>query len=128
MRRGVRVIAWQGWSAYRAAMLRAMSRLLAILAVFLMPIGMSGAAAAEAVAAHGATSEHCSDRQKPDDASPSEAPDAQALHCAACSALPAADQPIAAAAIVPIAPGAMALANGFAGIEPEIATPPPRRS
>ena len=128
MRQGAQVIARQGWRAYRAAMLRAISRLLAILAVLMMPIGMSGAAAAEPVSAQGATSEHCADHQIPGDTAPNDAPDSQALHCAACSALPAADQPIAAGAIVPSALRALALADGFAGIEPEIATPPPRRS
>lgn len=99
-------------------------RLLALVAMMLMPLGMNGAAvAAPAAAASEAT--HCGGHEQ----EPSEAP-ASADHegCLACAALPALGHDAEAEALRSALPLLISAAHIFHGIEPEIATPPPRRA
>jgi hypothetical protein len=95
-------------------------RFLALIAVMLMPFGMAAAPAA----AHPApvvTGEHCADHQQ--------APAKQAIDCTlVCAALPATENPEHLAPSVPQGPRAIAFVDSFNGIDPEIATPPPKHS
>ena len=113
-------IACQGGRAYLASMASAVLRLVALVALMLMPLSMASApAAAQPVA--GAPAGHCDDHQKPADA-----PSAPQVHCTACTALPAIDVPAPIAELAPTMPMLIALAGFLAGIEPDIATPPPK--
>ena len=107
-------------------MTAALLRLLALLALVLMPFGMAGAPAMaqpmptqHAMASMG----HC-DEQRDQDEAPVSKMDCTAM----CTALPATDAPAPAPALQPIVPRTIAIAVPFAGIEPELATPPPRRA
>lgn len=110
---------------YRIRMRSALPRLLAILAVMLMPFGMA-AAPAESIhhqqMAKAMPMEHC-----PEPASAPQSNGALA-HCtmACAAALPAVDSPVfvshPVAQSIPHAPTMRTLL----GTEPEIATPPPR--
>ena len=107
-------------------MAAAILRLMALIALMLMPVGMAGAPAMAqpAPAEHGMAMDHC-------DGMPGEeqAPAPSKMDCAAmCVALPAADTPAPEATIKPTAPRTIAIGARFDGIVPEIATPPPRRS
>lgn len=113
-------------SAYGRRMRSVALRLLTFIAVLLMPLGMQ-AAPAETHHQHSTATvpmEHCPDGQ-------SNTKGSAALHSCtmACSAaLPAADLgPVAAEQPVPT-PAEPWFAPALAGIELEIATPPPRRS
>lgn len=103
-------------------MAAAILRLLALVALVLMPLGMGGAAAMARPAPAGhAMSGHCDEAPEQDRAP---APD---MDCTAmCTALPAADGPGPAPRMKPAVPRTLAAIARFAGIEPEIATPPPR--
>ena len=122
------VIAGKGRDPYWAVMAAALLRLLALVALVLMPLGMAGAPAVaqqmpmdHAAMAMGAG--HCDEQPEQDKAPPSK------MDCAAmCTALPAADAPAPAPRLRLAAPRAVAIAVPFAGIEPELATPPPRRT
>ncbi len=108
---------------YPARMRSAALRMLALLAVLLLPFGMS-AAPAEPHAAETMTmpAEHCPDT--PERSQTKFAPAACSMACSA--ALPAADQPLPAAGPqlrIVAQPGAV---SSLPGIELEIATPPPR--
>jgi hypothetical protein len=101
-------------------------RLLTLLALVLMPFGMSGASAAPAH--HGlavATAEYCGEHgRQPDKQSPANATD-----CAiSCSMLLAAESRIEDPAppirMLPVRP----LAERGAGLHPDTATPPPKFS
>src|SRR5215213_8737287 len=76
-------IAAQGDEAYADPMASLILRLMALLALMLMPVGM-GAAPAAAVAPQAMSSEHCSGHEE--DRSHHVDRD---MHCAACAALPA---------------------------------------
>lgn len=115
----------------RAPIRRTMARLwnlLAVVALMLMPFVMQPAAAAP-VEHHQATSadmpvEHC-----PDERSTPESKGRVAVCAMICSAaLPAADLPQAQRTLIVCEPAAPGLAQRLTGQEPEIATPPPRRS
>lgn len=122
-------IATKGRWTYGRAMVAGLIRLLALIAFVSMPIGMSAAAAPHVPAAgESGAGEHCADHQAPEGDTPVEAPDTQALHCTGCTALPAADQPVVIAALLPTAPPTIAFAESKSGFEPGITTPPPRRS
>ena len=94
---------------------------IALFAMLLAPVGMTGASAA-----HGApaASAHCADRDEP-----AEPPSPAAIDCMnACAGLPAkavglADAAAEPAAAEPVVPAALTLGSG-----PEAATPPPRLS
>ena len=115
------VIVRQASRSYWRGMAR-LAHLLLFLAVLMMPFGM---AAAPAMAAqHEVTSQdHCDGYEEPADA-PAHASD----HCATCSALPAVDLPAPVAAALPRSAVAPLVLAPFAGIVPEIATPPPKLS
>ena len=116
------VIACQAWGAYPAPMAAFLFKLLALLAVLLMPAGMANAAASAQQADAASQSSHCSGHEDQQEAPPGEM-DAQ---CMACAGLPAAELPAAAASILPRAPRLIALAHETRGIILEIATPPPK--
>lgn len=97
-------------------------RLIVLLALLLMPLGMTAAPALAQPSGHAASmAGHCSDQQ---DRGQSQLPAKE--HCAVCSALPATDTPAPAPRLIPSMPRTAALAAPFTGIEPETATPPPK--
>ena len=115
-------IAARGGAAYGRVMAAAFIRLLTLIALVLMPIGMAGAPAMAAPADHGmAAMNHCDDMPSEEQAPPAK------MDCTAmCTALPAAEAPVLAPMLKPVAPRSLAVSAPFRGIEPEIATPPPR--
>lgn len=122
------VIAGTGFGPYVALMTAALLRLLTLIALVLMPLGMTGAPALAAPDHHGmmmmADPGHCDERQDQD-----EAPARQQMDCtAACTALPATNEPDPAPVLKPTAPRLIGVAARFTGIEPEIATPPPKKA
>jgi hypothetical protein len=110
-------------------------RLLALIALVLMPFGMAGTPALAAPVANdhrtamghevaGMEMSHCADRQ---DGQRDKAPTPKPMNCmAACAAIPAPGVPLLAEAMKPALPRAVFLATPFSGIDPEIATPPPK--
>ena len=116
----IRLIASQKSKVYFSDMASAVLRLLALVALLLMPLSMASAAASaqpNAVAPTG----HCDDHQQP-----AKAPTGSQVHCTACAALPAVDTPAPSAELRPEMPMLIALAGFMAGIEPDTATPPPK--
>lgn len=111
----------QGFGPYVARMIAALMRLLALV---LMPLGTTGAAAAASSmpSSHAmAAANHCDEQGNQDQAPVSK------MGCTAmCTALPATGEPVPAPALKPMAPRTVTAAMPFYGIEPEIATPPPR--
>jgi hypothetical protein len=117
------VIAQQASLHYGAGMTAALLRLLTLLALVLMQIGMTSAAAAASPvpASHHMMAGHC-DGQPQQDQAP-----ASKMDCAAmCTALPATDAAATPAVLKPKAPRTIMAATRFDGIIVEIATPPPR--
>jgi putative hemolysin len=107
-------------------MIAALTRLLTLLALVLMPLGMTSApAAASPMPAGHATpsANHCSEQGDEDEG---ETPDSRADCTAMCTALPATDCPTPAMVLQPKAPRSIGMANPFDGIILEIATPPPK--
>jgi len=108
-------------------MTSALLRLLTLMAFVLMPFGMTVAPAY----AHPMTVDHSAmamgaghcDEQPAKEKAPSAKIDCTAM----CSALPATDNWVPLAVLKPTAPRALAVFAPFSGIEPEIATPPPRQ-
>ena len=120
------VIAATGSRSYGATMAAAVFRLLALVALVLMPLGMTGkpASAQSMPTDHAAmTMGHCDDQPAKDNAPTPSKMDCKAM----CTALPAANAPMPSPAMKPVVVRTTAVASPFAGIEPEIATPPPRR-
>ena len=122
----ISVIVQKGSRHYVAAMASAVFRLLALIALVLMPIGMGAAPALAAPDHHAmmttAGSGHCDEQQDQD-----QAPAQKQMDCmAACTALPAPAAPALTPALKPTAPRMIDVAAPFTGIEPEIATPPPK--
>ena len=116
------VIVQQGKAAYLSGMGPALTRILTLLALLLMPLGMASAPAAAAIPVAGSAGDgHCDDHRKPEGA-----PAKAEMHCTACAALPALDAPRETVALLPDAPMVISLASSVAGFEPEIATPPPK--
>jgi hypothetical protein len=97
-------------------------KLLALVAVLLMPAGMANAAASAQQAAAATKASHCSGHEEQEKA-PLSGMDAQ---CMACAGLPATQVPAAGARLLPSAPRLIALTNAISGIILEIATPPPK--
>ena len=118
------VIAAKGSRPYGIRMAAAFLRLLALAAFVLMPFSMTSANATPMPADHLAMAMgagHC-DEQPAKEKAP-----ASKMDCAAmCSALPAGDIWAPLPVLKPTAPPTLVLAAPFSGIEPEIATPPPR--
>jgi hypothetical protein len=110
------------------AMAAALLRLLTLVALVLMPLGMTGAPAiAQQMpmdhAGLAVSEGHC-DQQPRQDKSPASKTDCTAM----CTALPATEAPAPAPKLKPAASRTIAIAAPFAGFEPEIATPPPRQA
>ena len=107
-------------------MIRPIIKLLALLAVLLMPLGMSPAAAAPVHhdMAAGMPMGHCPDQAPGHDKKSGFAECTMA--CAA--ALPAVQAPAAGLPIVPPELPRLALSDRLHGLHPETATPPPRAS
>jgi hypothetical protein len=124
--RATSVIAAKGSRPYWPAMAAVIFRLLAVVALVLMPLGMAGAPAiAQAMPADHAAMPmgHCEEQPSKD-----KAPAPSKMDCTAmCTALPATDTPLPAPVMRLVALRSATLAAPFDGIEPEIATPPPRR-
>ena len=120
----ISVIVQKGFGHYVRLMIAAFLRLLTLLALVLMPLGMSAAPAAAQtmpMSHNMALTGHC-DEQPNQDQAPVSKMDCTAM----CIALPAADSPMPGSALKPVTPRSIALAAPFAGIQPEIATPPPK--
>ena len=117
------VIARSGSTAYLRRVIAALSRLLALVALVLMPVGMGVAPAAAYAPQAAAEGRHCGGTEEgaPD------APSAPAAGCTTGCAAVAPDLPRAGPAkLMPRqAPPATFIA-AIAGIEPDIATPPPK--
>lgn len=99
-----------------------LSRFLTLVAVLLMPVGMIGSPAAAAAPAAMADSGHCGEHEGQKDSPPAMAK----MHCAACSALPAAEAGSKTAALLPTVPPGIGPVPAFDGIVPDITTPPPK--
>ena len=121
------VIVHTGSRSYGPRMAAAAIRLLTLLALLALPIALGGAPAiAQSMPAEHSSASfgHC-DEQPGQNEAPVKS--SQLMHCAMCVALPAAETPGPAAALIPMAPRTMAPVASFNGIELEIATPPPKR-
>lgn len=116
-------------------MAAAVLRLLALIALVLMPFGMASAPALAASGGNdhrmamgndmaGMDMSHCADGK---DQQRDKAPTPKSMDCmAACAAIPAPGPSSLAEAINPSLPRAVFLATLFSGIDLEIATPPPK--
>jgi hypothetical protein len=105
--------------AYVTAMASALLRILMLVALALMPLGMTGAAAAAPSPATAAG--HCDDHRKPIDA-----PAKMEMHCATCAALPVVQANLTDRGLRPELPRLVKAANALSDTEPETDTPPPR--
>ena len=106
-------------------MASALLRLLALIALVIMPFGMTSAPALAAPAHHDmamAGAGHCDEQQDSDRATVQDRMDCTA----ACTALPAASAPVLAPPLKPTTPRTIAIVAPFHGVILEIATPPPR--
>jgi hypothetical protein len=101
-------------------MASALLRILMLVALALMPLGMTGAAAA-AAPSPAAAAGHCDDHQKSDDASTK-----MDMQCATCAALPALGANVAERGLRPDLPKLVKAARALSDTEPETGTPPPR--
>lgn len=120
------VIVTKALRPYDAAMAAAFLRLLALVALIVMPFGMASTPALAQPAdqamsiGHAMPTGHCGDQQAPDKAP-------ALMDCtAACTALPASIAPMPEPLLKPKALRTITISVPFADIEPEIATPPPR--
>ena len=101
-------------------MVAAVTRLVLLVALALMPMGMASARAAVPVTA---AAGHCDEHQQPADA-----PAKMDMHCATCAALPAIQVPVGDPELRPEMPRFARASSALSDTEPEIATPPPRLS
>lgn len=113
------VIVEQDGHAYLRAMTSALVRLLAALALAMMPGVMATAPAIASTTS--AVSGHCEDHQNP-----VSAPDQSPAHCSACAAMPAVDTGSAPIELTASAMPDLPVGRTLAGILLEIATPPPK--
>lgn len=120
----MQVIAAQGLRPYSRSMASAILRFAMLVALALMPFGMGGAAAIAANATPAAVAEDCGDHHQPAQDSPMKAQ----LHCGACAALAAIENPKADAELRPELPRILRTINSPWDTEPDTATPPPRIS
>lgn len=123
------VIVQKASSPYGAPMVAAIFRLLALVALVIMPLGMTATPALAHSENHSMPMDHsmpaghCDDQQAPE-----KAPAPAKMDCtAACTALPATSGPALAPGFKPKAPRTVSIETPFEGTEPEILTPPPRR-
>lgn len=101
-------------------MIAALMRMLALVALLAMPLGMAAPAAAHGSPATASEPGHCGEEQ-----GESEAPAKAPAHCTACAALPATSLGAVDTRLLQV-PRTAAVVAPFAGIELEIATPPPK--
>ena len=105
-------------------MTSALLRLLTLLALVLMPIGMTNARAAASPMPEShdmAMAGHCNEQSGEDETLVSK------MDCTAmCAALIATDAPALTSILKPKAPRTIAISTPFVGVVPEIATPPPK--
>ena len=102
-------------------MVSTLLRLVTAIALMLMPLGMAQAAAVGAPASAAVEAGHCDEHSEP-----GKAPAGPNHHCAACTAIPSVDSPLARTEITPQAPLTAEPVDPLPGLELEIATPPPR--
>ena len=117
-------IASTGGGAYSLRMISRAVRLLALIALVLMPFTMAAAPAEAHAKPQGMGEEHCGDHQAPD--APRSSDMAQCMLM--CAALPAGESIKVTAPQVLKAPRQQAVLKQFQGVILEIATPPPRIS
>ena len=121
----IQIILLCAFRNYRIVMALTVLRLLTLVALMLMPFGMGAAPAmAQQVSTAQATTsmDHC-DKQSDENGAP--AP--QQTDCAVmCIAISSAANPTPPPLLQPVAPRSIALATLFVGVEPDIATPPPK--
>jgi hypothetical protein len=110
-------------------MVAAVFRLLALVALIIMPFGMAATPALaqpadhSMPAGHAMAAGHCSGQEAPE-----KAPAPAKMDCtAACTALPGSAAPMPEPSIKPKAPRIASTVTPFTDIVLEIATPPPRR-
>ena len=106
-------------------LMRLICSLLALVAVVLMPLGMSAAAAATSTSHHDMSEMpmgHCPDQQSQSESTPGIA--ACTMICAA--ALPAADAGMPECAIIGALPADVTSIPVLAGLHPDAADPPPK--
>jgi hypothetical protein len=116
----MRLVAPRERRAYAVGMASAVLRLIALIALVLMPLSMASAPASAHPNAT-ASAGHCDDHQQP-----AKAPSGPQMHCTACAALPAMDAPVPIAELAPEMPLIIAFSTFLPGIEPDTATPPPK--
>ena len=103
-------------------MAAALFRLMALLALMLMPHGLASAPAMAEPGNHATSAGHCEDQAEHD-----KAPAKSHVDCAmACNALPASEPSVEEPLPMPIALRAIAPEIRFSSIVPETATPPPK--
>lgn len=117
----MRVKDGKGETAYKSVMSGSILRLLVTIALVLMPLGMGSGQAVAAPIAEASAAGHCEDHQQP-----AEAPSGFDVHCASCVALPTVPRHGALECLLSSPALAVAFAKQFNGIEPEVATPPPK--
>jgi hypothetical protein len=113
------VIVEQDGHAYLRAMTATLVRLLALLALAMMPGLMASAPAMASTTA--TASGHCEEHKDP-----VSAPDQSPAHCSACAAMPAVDTGSAQIEFTASALPYLPVGRTLAGILLEIATPPPK--
>ena len=117
------VIVQKAVAPYAASMVSAVFRVLALIALVVMPLGMTGGPALAHIADQAMSSAaHCDGQPKPSDA-----PANMQMDCtASCTAVPA---PVAAVPVRSMSPqGSLTIAvvTPFSSVEPELTTPPPK--
>lgn len=117
-------VAVAGLRGHIGSVPKALTTLVALVALLLMPMGMSGMPAAAASPDRPALAGHCDSHGTEKDPAPS----GMEQHCATCLVMPAAEGPRITPGLTPRAPRTMLAASAFQGLEPEVSTPPPRRA
>ena len=117
----ISVIVPKAVQVYLPAMASALFRLLALVALMLMPAGMAAPALAQS-STSATPASHCDEHQVPDGA-----PAQPQAHCTGCTALPALDAPPAIAELLPEPTRFLPRTQFVSGIILEIATPPPKQ-
>ena len=116
------VIAGQGSPAYGTRMVAQLLRLMMVIALALMPFGMTNAPAVAASILPAAAG-HCDEHQKPD-----KLPAKMHMSCASCTALPAPDVAPEVSELRHEPPRLVKAVKAMSDTEPELATPPPKLS
>jgi hypothetical protein len=117
-------VAAAGLRGHMGSVPKALTILLALVALLLMPMGMSGTPAAAASPDDAALAGHCDSHGTEKD----QVPGGMEQHCATCLVMPAAEGPRITPGLAPRAPRSLMAACAFQGLGPEVSTPPPRRA